>query len=67
MQKRIEMDMEVYLDLLEQRRANVRDWWSWTIPDCIWDYTMELISECGVAPEYSAPSYIVDNLAVNSE
>ena len=66
-EKRIEIEMDVYIDLLEQRRANIRDWWSWTIPDCIWDYAMELISESGVDPEYSAPSYIVDNLAVNSD
>ena len=63
----VEIDMDVYIDLLEQRRKDVEKWWSWTIPDCIWDYAITFIEECGVSREYSAPSYIVDNLAVNTD
>jgi hypothetical protein len=58
---------ENFEDLLCTRRDNVREWWSWEIPDCIWDYAMELLEESdGLAdPELNTPSYIVDNIAVN--
>ena len=63
-----QISWENFEDLLCTRRDNVRDWWSWEIPDCIWDYAMELLKETdGLQdPELNTPSYIVDNIVVNS-
>ena len=60
---------DVFQELLEQRRRNVEEWWSWTIEDCVWDYAMEILEDLGGLqdPELNSPSYIVDNIAVNSE
>lgn len=62
-----QISWENFEDLLCTRRDNVRDWWSWEIPDCIWDYAVELLAETdGLRdPELNTPSYIVDNIAVN--
>lgn len=63
-----QISWENFEELLCTRRDNVREWWSWEIPDCIWDYAMELLEETdGLRdPELNTPSYIVDNIAVNS-
>ena len=60
-----QISWENFEDLLCTRRDSVRDW---EIPDCIWDYAMELLRETdGLQdPELNTPSYIVDNIAVNS-
>jgi hypothetical protein len=62
----VEIDMDDYIGMLENRRQEVEPR-GWTIPDAVWDYAMETIEECGVDPEHSSPSYIVDNLAVNGD
>lgn len=61
------IDWMEFEDMLDARRNNVRDWWSWDIPDCIWDYAMETLEESdGLSrPDLNHPSYIVDNIAVN--
>jgi hypothetical protein len=62
----VEIDMDDYLDMLVDRRHEVEPR-GWTVPDAVWDYAMETIEECGVSPEHSSPSYVVDNLAVNGD
>jgi hypothetical protein len=53
--------------LLCARRDNVREWWGWSIPECIWEYALELLRESDGLhdPGLNTPSYIVDNIAVN--
>lgn len=62
----VEISMDDYISMLEDRRQEVEPR-GWTIPDAVWDYAMETIEECGVDPDNSSPSYIVDNLAVNGD
>jgi hypothetical protein len=69
MENGVKISWDVFRDLLETRRKNVEEWWSWTIENCVWDWAMELLEETGGLPdpELNAPSYIVDNIAVNSD
>jgi hypothetical protein len=61
----IEMNFDVFYDLCFFRRD---EWPAACIPDCIFDYAMELLEETGgLSPEYNDPRYIVDNLAANAE
>lgn len=62
-----QMAWESFETLLEERRNNTRDWWSWEIPDCIWEFAVEILRESdGLSdPGLNYPSYIVDNIAVN--
>lgn len=65
--KTIEIDVDVYIDLLNERRTYCEVHFGWNCPDCVWDYVMDLIKEIGVPPEGSDPKYIVDNLIVNGD
>lgn len=69
MENCVKISWDVFSDLLETRRKNVEEWWSWTIEDCIWEWALGLLEETGglPEPELNAPSYIVDNIAVNSD
>ena len=62
----VEISMDDYISMLEDRRQEVEPR-GWAIPDAVWDYAIEAIEDCGVDPEHSSPSYIVDNLAVNGD
>jgi hypothetical protein len=62
----VEISMYDYLEMLNNRRQEIEPR-GWTVPDAVWDYAMEIIEECGVDPENSSPSYVVDNLAVNGD
>jgi hypothetical protein len=62
----VEISMDDYLDMLDNRRGEIEPR-GWTIPDAVWDYAMQVIEECGIDPEHSSPSYVVDNLAVNGD
>ena len=58
---KIKIDVEDYIELLEDRRSYnqpVRD-----MPDCLWDYFMDNIRECGIG-ENTNPKYVVDNAMV---
>ena len=58
---KIEIDVEDYIELLEDRRKYhqpVRD-----MPDCLWDYFMDNIRECGMGEETN-PKYVVDNAMI---
>jgi hypothetical protein len=64
----IEMDVEDYIELLEARRQYVESNYGWNkMPDCLWNYLMETIRECGIAKEHSAPKDFVDNAIVNGD
>ena len=41
---KIELDIEDYIDLLDQRRNFVEEHYNWHIPDCLWDYFCELVA-----------------------
>lgn len=60
----IEIDVETYIDMLENRRE---EFWV-KIPDCVMNYFYELLRDgCHPAPENAFPMYVVDNIAVNAE
>lgn len=62
-----QMSWDNFETLLDERRNNVWEWWSWDIPDVIWEYALGLLRDSdGLSdPELNYPSYIVDNIAVN--
>ena len=59
----IEIDVEIYIDLLTERRNFIAENYNWTIADCIWDYFCDLVRECGISGN-TDPSFIVDNIYV---
>ena len=63
---KIEIDVEDYLVLLDERRNFVAEHYNWKIPDCLWDYFCSIIEECGVGNNAN-PNYIVDNAIVNGD
>lgn len=68
MEHTVEITMDTWLSLLENRRGLISPR-GWTIPDCVWDYAVECLKDCGPSPDPAKndPSYLVDNIAVNSE
>ena len=63
---KIELDVEDYIDLLDQRRNLVEEHYNWHIPDCLWDYFCELIRECGISND-NRPDVVVDNVIINGD
>lgn len=64
----IEIDVEDYICMLENRRGFCNRHFEWgDVPDPVWDMVMDTIRECGVDPHHADPMDIVDNLIVNSE
>lgn len=64
----IEIDVETYINMLEERRHFVTTNYGWgDMPDCLWNYAMDIFRECGVSPDKSDPSYVVDNMLVNGD
>lgn len=64
----IEIDVEEYIEMLEARRKYVTSNYGWgDMPDCLWDYAMDVFRDCGVDPKKSSPKYIVDNMLVNGD
>lgn len=64
----VEILMEDYLQLLEERFevCEARNW----VGDAereLFPLVLDLISEVGVDPKKSAPSYVVDNFCVNGQ
>ncbi|MCD8208616.1 MAG: hypothetical protein LUD72_11815 [Bacteroidales bacterium] len=64
----VTITMDDYIKLLNARRAEVEPR-GWTIPDCVWNYFIEIIEDCGTGdnPQHNSPSYVVDNIAVNGD
>lgn len=63
----IEIDVEDYIELLEDRRDYIESCFGWSIPEPVWEMAMNFIRECRVDPNNALPKNIVDNLAVNAE
>lgn len=63
----VEIDMDIYLDLLDNRRKFCEEKYDWTCPNCVWDYVVDLIEQCGIDKRFSDPKYVVDNLIVNGD
>ena len=66
MKNRIEVDIETYVDLLNQRRKEVRKSFDWTVPNVLWDWFIETIRENGISGE-TDPMIVVDNAIVNGD
>ena len=66
MEHTVEITRDTWLSLLEDRRKLISPR-GWTIPDCVWNYAVECLKDCGPFPDPAKndPSYLVDNIAVN--
>jgi len=66
--RKIEIDVENYIELLENRKEHVTSVFNWgDMPQCLWDYFMDTIRECGINPANSSPKYVVDNAIINGD
>lgn len=63
---KVEIDINDYIVLLNDRRNFVAEHYNWKIPDCLWDYFCSLIEECGIYGNTN-PSYVVDNAIINGD
>lgn len=68
MEQTVKITMGTWISLLEERREEIRPR-GWTIPDCVWNYAVEILEDCGPSPDpaKNAPSYLVDNIALNGD
>lgn len=49
MEHTVEITMSTWLSLLEDRREVISHR-GWTIPDCVWNYAVEILEDCGPPP-----------------
>ncbi len=63
---KIEMDIEDYIYLLDNRRNFVENRYNWHIPDCLWEYFCDCIKEIGVYGD-NRPDIVVDNAIINGD
>ena len=63
---KVEIDINDYIVLLNDRRNFVAEHYNWKIPDCLWEYFCEVIEECGIYGNTN-PSYVVDNAIINGD
>lgn len=63
---KIEMDIEDYIYLLDNRRNFVENHYNWHIPDCLWEYFCECIKDTGVYGN-NRPDIVVDNAIINGD
>lgn len=59
----IEMDMDVFLDILDVVRKDRED--RFPIPDEVYDYLRDTIEDCGITN--ANPMAIIDNVSVNGD
>ena len=62
----IEMDIQDYIDLLDNRRNFVENHYNWHIPDCLWEYFCYCIKDTGVYGN-NRPDIVVDNAIINGD
>lgn len=69
MQVYLKIDTQSWIDMLDDRRNEWLGGSCRQVPDCVWNYTIELLKECGglANPEFNDPKYIVDHLVVNGK
>ena len=67
MESFVKITWDNFEDMLIARREDWNDGNHKEIPDCVWEFVMDLLREDGGLrnPEYNDPRYIVDNLLVN--
>lgn len=63
---KIEIDINDYIALLNDRRDFVEAHYNWKIPNCLWDYFCDMIEICGISGNTN-PSYVVDNAIINGD
>ena len=63
---KVEIDINDYIVLLNDRRNFVAEHYNWINPNCLWDYFCEVIEECGIYGNTN-PSYVVDNAIINGD
>lgn len=63
---KVEIDINDYIVLLNDRRNFVAEHYNWKIPDCLWEYFCEVIEECGIYGNTN-PAYVVDNAIINGD
>jgi len=61
---KIKIDLEDYIEMLEDRKREVANNFGWTIPDGVWDYFLKALEEQGLEGDTNTRT-VVDNLAVN--
>ena len=64
----IEIPIDTYIAMLEDRKKYVEDCFDWTkMQDfpALWKYALSIVEDCGVSPENTDPKYFVDNLIIN--
>lgn len=63
----VEIDVDYYIELLENRREFCKQRLGWDCPDCVWDCLVQSIKDSGISKDYSHPKYVVDNLLINAD
>ena len=68
--KTIEIDMDVYIELLCERKSYVESRFGWTKLErfpSLWEFYLNMIRQCGVSSKNASPSFLIDNLIVNGD
>jgi hypothetical protein len=63
--KIIEIDIDDYIDMLEDRRREIRENHNWAIPDGVWDRLVEDLENGHDFGNNKRPNSVVDNIATN--
>lgn len=63
----VEIDMDIYLDMLQDRFNEVQDIWGDEASRSLFPQLLDLIEETGVNAAFSSPKQIVDNYVVNGD
>ena len=63
----ITISMDAYLDCLQHRFDTCNPDWKREESIALFPALLDLIRDCGVDPEKSAPDYIVDNFLINGD
>jgi len=68
--KTIQIDIETYIDMLNDRKSFVEEAFGWTkmqdFPK-VWEYVLNTVKYDGVSAENSNPKCFVDNIIVNGD
>ena len=64
----VEISEDDFIDMLWERVGKARNVYNDYFDDEVWEECFNYLSEIGwLDPQHNTPSYIVDNLAINSE
>jgi len=62
--RKIWLDLEDYIDMLETRKMEVAADFNWEIPDGVWGHFLQRLKDHGLQGD-RRPNHVVDNIAVN--